>query len=237
MSGERRPDEVVQDFLASGPEVASAEFVERTMRPIPRMRQRRSWRITLGDIGRPVTAVVGAAAIVAVAVVGLSLVGRLPGIGGQLSPGPSAAPSTAVSLRPSFELVVGEGARARRFVSDPEASVANCAGDDDGSWSVLYAGGDPFVELDLIVGSGADRPGGADRVGAEILADRFGARFDPAVLRGGDAPGRSEATVAVTHDGPATTFIVHAITPDRSTGEDGSLVPISIELTCAPPPA
>src|SRR5262245_60953884 len=134
MTGERRGDDLVLDWVRSGPELASAEFVERTLRPIPRMRQRRSWRIALGNAG-PLPAIAGLAAVVVVAVAGASLLGSFRGAGGGVEPTPSA--SSRPYLRPSFELVIGEGATAERFVSDPAASVANCADDDDGSWSVL----------------------------------------------------------------------------------------------------
>jgi hypothetical protein len=233
MSDERRSDAIILGWIRSGPELAGAEFVERTLLPIPRMRQRRSWRIALGALGRPVGALVGVAAVIVVAVAGLSLITVFSGTGGRITP-PSVAPP--MSLEPAFELVLGEGPAAQRFTSDPEASVSTCLGDDDGSWSVLYAGGDPFVSLDLVVGSGTDRPSGASRVGAELTAGDTYVRFDPAVLRGGDPPGRSEATVAVSHVGPATTFIVHATTPNRSTGDDGPPIAVSLELTCAPAP-
>ena len=40
-------DDAIHDWILSGPEVAPADFVDETLRPIPRMRQRRSWRIRL----------------------------------------------------------------------------------------------------------------------------------------------------------------------------------------------
>ena len=58
------------------------------------------------------------------------------------SPVDESDPERAAVLRPSFELTVG----SQRPSSDPAASVATCAGDDDGSWSVLYAGGDPVPQ-------------------------------------------------------------------------------------------
>ena len=230
MTDQPRPDDVVLDWIRSGPELAPPEFVDRTMRPIPRMRQRRAWRIGLDRVVTPAGAVLGAAAVVALAVVSFGLFWSLGPAG--LLPGSSPTPSgPPVGLRPSFELTVG----SQRFVSDPAAAVATCAGDDDGSWSVLYAGGEPLVSLDLVVGSGTERPGGESRVGAELTAAGTYVRFDPAVLRGGDPPGRSTAEVTVTTDGPATTFVVTATTPNRTGGFDGPPVDIALTLTCAPP--
>jgi hypothetical protein len=218
-------DEQLRAWVRSGPETASAEFVERTLRPVPRMRQRRSWRIALDRWGSPLAGV-GAAAATAVVVVGLALAVGLTGRGafGQPSPGP------ATGLRPSFELVL-DGTTYR---SDAAASVATCLGDDDGSWSVLYAGGEPFLSLDMVVGAAAGGPGREDAVGAEIQTVGQYVRFDPAVLRGGDPPGRSDATVVVSETGTSTTFVVSATTPQRITGDDGPVVDVALTLTCAP---
>ena len=79
---------------------------------------------------------------------------------------------------------------------------------------------------------GAEKPGGASRVAAEIQADDLYVRFDPAILRGGDAAGRSQATVAISTVGSETTFVVDATTPDTSHGDEP--IHVSLTLTCAP---
>jgi hypothetical protein len=220
------PDDRVRAWIRSGPESASAAFVERTLRPVPRMSQRRSWRIALDRWTRPIAGVATGAAVITAMLVGLALLVGIPGLGTVGDQG-----STRLAgLRPSFELVL-DGTSYR---SDPDASVATCLGDEDGSWSVLYAGGEPFLSLDLIVGAGGGEPGREDAVGAEIQSTGQYVRFDPAVLRGGDPPGRSEATVIVSDDGPSTTFVVSATTPQRITGEDGRSVQVALTLTCAP---
>lgn len=222
-------DRVIRDWIDAGPERASAEFVERTLAPIPLMRQRGSWWIR---VGRRIGTLVPVAAAVGVVAVVLAL-GALPKgmpIGGA---GSSSSASPALgSYRPTFELTVGEGAAARVFRSAPTASVATCDVKPSGPSYALYAGGDPFVNIDLLVGAGAEQPGGASRVAAEIQADDVYVRFDPAVLRGGDAPGRSQATVAISSLGAATTFVVDATTPD--TGNGDRPIHVSLTLTCAP---
>jgi hypothetical protein len=224
MTGPREPDEVVRAWVRSGPDLASAGFVEQTLRPVPRMRQRRSWRIAAERWSQPLLA---AAAVGAVAL-GVVILAGLPGRGtiGQPSPTP------LTGLHPSFELTLG----GTPFRSDPAASVATCLGDPDGSWSVLYAGGSPFLSLDLVVGAGAGEPGGQDRVGAEIQTAGHYVRFDPAVLRGGDPPGRSTATIEVSSVGTTTTFVVTATTPQRLSGDDGQPVDVVLTLVCAPSP-
>jgi hypothetical protein len=230
MSDEQYADQTIRAWIDAGPDRASAEFVDRTLTPIPRMRQRRSWRIELGRrVGPLLVPTAAAAAVLAVAIVLGSLPNGMP-IGGA---GPTSSPSPALgSSRPTFELKFGDGASARVFRSDPTASVQTCNVKSTGPSYALYAGGDPFVNIDFLVGAGAEKPGGASRVASEIQADDLYVRFDPAILRGGDAAGRSQATVTITTVGSATTFLVDATTPDSHHGD----VPIhvSLTLTCAP---
>jgi hypothetical protein len=232
MTDDQRSDALIRSWIEAGPDAASAEFVEQTLRPIPRMRQRRSWRITVGRLLEPLPLMATAAIIIAVVGSGIALTGLMPrsdGPGGQASPSPAAG-----SPRPTFQLLMGEGPTARVYRSDPSASVATCDIKPDGATYVLYAGGEPFVSIDLIVASGAGEPGNASRVAAEITAGETYVRFDPAILRGGDRAGRSQATVGVTTDGPAMTFVVVATTPDRTTGQDGDPIQVSLTLTCQP---
>ena len=229
MIDDKRTDHMIRSWIDTGPDRASAEFVERTLAPIPRMRQRRSWRIGLERRVGPLMPLAAAVAVVAV-VVGLGLLPKGVPIGG---PNPSGSLSPALgSNKPTFELIFGEGATARVFRSDPSASVQTCNVKPTGPSYALYAGGDPFVNIDFLVGAGAEKPGGGSRVAAEIQADDLYVRFDPAILRGGDAAGRSQATVSISTEGSATTFVVDATTPDSYHGD----VPIhvSLTLTCAP---
>lgn len=229
MIDDQYADRTIRAWIESGPDRASAEFVERTLAPIPRMRQRRSWRISLGRGVRPVLVPLAAALGIVAVVIGSSLLPKGLPVGGG---GPAPSPSPALgSSKPTFELTFGDGASARTFRSDPTASVATCNVTPNGPSYALYAGGDPFVNIDLLVGRGAEEPGGEARVAAEITADDIYVRFDPAILRGGDAAGRSEATVRVLSDGLATTFVVDATTPN---GRYGPPIRLSMTVTCAP---
>lgn len=231
MNGRRSPDDIIRDWIAAGPEMASSVFVEQTLTPVPRMRQHRPWRVRLSDVTRPVTRPAQAAAglaVVLVLVAGALLL-RLPGgVGPAASPSPSPA-------RPSFELHTSGGPGEGTYLSDPTTTLATCSTASDGSWRLLYGGGDPFVNLDLLVGGAARQPDGASYVAAEIEIN--GARpdyvrFDPMKMRGGDPPGRSTATVAI-EDGPGTiTFRIHATTPERITGIDGNPIDIDLTVTC-----
>jgi len=112
MIDDQRTDHMIRSWIDTGPDRASAEFVERTLAPIPRMRQRRSWRIGLERRVGPLMPLAAAVAVVAV-VVGLGLLPKGVPIGG---PNPSSSPSPALgSNKPTFELIFGEGATARRW--------------------------------------------------------------------------------------------------------------------------
>jgi hypothetical protein len=226
MTEQRRLDDAVQAWVRSGPELASADFVERTLRPIPRMRQRRSWRIALERLGVPVVAVVGAAAVVAVLIGGAGFMIVGPGVGG---PVPTASPAPS---RPTFELRVTGGPGDGVYRADPTTSLNTCRRADNGSWSLLYAGGTPFVNIDLVVGSGVDETGTSNRVGLELNAGAGYLRFDPAQLRGGDPKGRSTAHVEVQPTVGSTTMTVDATTPDRTSGVDGGPVRVHLTVTC-----
>jgi len=229
MSGQERMDDTIRTWVRSGPEAASAEFVERTLAPIPRMRQRRSWRIALERFTQPAMAVGGAVALVVVLVAGLGFLALRPdGVSGPgTSPGPSG------SAQPSFEMTIsGAGPATGTYTSDPAASVDRCFHAADGSWRYTYVSAQPSLNLDLLVGSGAAASGGSSQVALELEYDPGYFRFDPADMRGGDTAGRSTASVTVTPGPSSTTFAITAVTPDRSDGTDRDPVHVDMTVTC-----
>jgi hypothetical protein len=232
MSGQERMDETVRAWVRSGPETASAEFVERTLQPIPRMRQRRSWRIALERFTQPVMAVGGVVALIVVLVAGLGFITLRPGgVGGPPTPTASGGPS--VSTQPTFEMTIsGAGPATGTYRSDPAASVNRCTHAADGSWRYIYVSGQPALNLDLLIGSGAASPGGSSQVALELEYDPGYFRFDPSDLRGGDTAGRSTASVTVTPGPASTTFAITAVTPDRSDGTDRDPVNADMTVTC-----
>ena len=221
------PDDVVRAWVRSGPEVASAQLVERSLTPIPHMRQRSRWQVRLVGERSALPALGGMlAAAAAVVVLLATVVSTLPGIGG-----PGSSPTPSAPAEPTFELRVIGGPGAGSYESDPAALTNLCTRAADGSWRFIY--GSAGDTVDLIIGAGAAEPGGHGQVAAEIEAGGGYVRFDPAVIRGGDPPGRSTATVSVEPLAGATRFDVVATTPDRTTGADGP--PVQIELTVVCP--
>ena len=222
MSEQERMDDAVRAWIRSGPETASAEFVERTLRPIPRMRQRRSWRIALERFTQPVVAVGGAVALIII-VAGLAFLSmRSGGVGGPSAP-----------IGPTFEMTIsGAGPATGTYRSDPSASVNRCTHATDGSWRYIYVSGQPPINLDLLIGSGAAAPGGSSQVALELEYDPGYFRFDPADMRGGDTKGRSTASITVAPGPTSTTFTITAVTPDRSDGTDRDPVHVDMTVTC-----
>ena len=227
MSRQRAAEDPIRAWVRAGPETASASLVERTLAPIPHMRQRRSWWIVFDRVLRPGGALAGIAAAAVVVVVGAALLADLPGPGGV-----GSTPSPTASRGPTFTLEVTGSPGQGTYVADQSTSLNLCTAAPDGSWRFLYAGGEPFVNLDMLVGADAGQPGFESSVAVELYAGAGYVRFDPAVLRGGDPPGRSVASVVVEDLGTTTRFVVSATTPDRTSGIDGPPVEIALTVTC-----
>jgi hypothetical protein len=227
MTEQRTPDDVIRAWVGSGPERPSADLLERTMKPIPRMRQRRSWRIGLGDALRPVARPVAAAAgLLAVVGVSVALLTRVLLGGSDAGAAPSAAPA-----RPTFQLDIHGGPGNGTYSSSPKANLSLCSQAADGSWRFQYVAGNPDIDLDMLVGAGANQPDGSSRIAAEVTAAAGYFRFDPADLRGGDVKGRSTASVAVAEGSRTTTFTVTATTPDGTT-DAGDPIDVQLTVTC-----
>ena len=225
MNEHHRSDDIVRSWVQSGPDQASADFVERTLRPIPRMRQRRSWRIVVERLSRPVLAGAGAVALVAILVVGIGAFAGMPGVG---APAPTPIPALT---KPTFVFTITGGPGDGTYTMDPATSLNVCTHAADGSWRYLYAGGDPFVNLDLLVGPRAGQADGSSDVAAELYAGPGYLRFDPGILRGGDAKGRSTATIAVSSTAEATTFSITATTPNMDNDEVDT-VDVDMTVVC-----
>jgi hypothetical protein len=226
---DRRPDDAIIAWVASGPEAARAALVESTLGPIPHMRQRRGWRsrLPINGVQRGLGVMIATAAAVVILIALPSLV-RLggPGI-------PSSTPSPSPG-GPTFELHLDGTSGSATLGSDASAPTNLCTHARAGSWRWIYGGGAPYVMIDMLVGPSAGEPGGETQIAVEIEVDAgYYVRFDPSVMRGGDAPGRSTASVEIRQVGGATQFKVSATTPDRTTGEDGPAVNVELTVTCS----
>jgi hypothetical protein len=164
---------------------------------------------------------------------GLAIVGILAaGCAGTGVAAASAAASAAGGARPSLDLKITGGEGAGSYVSDPSSSLNYCSHTKDGSWRVMYSGGSPWLSVDLLVGPHAAEAGRATDLALEISAGPAYLWIDQPKFRGGDAPGRSKATVAVRSDGGTTTFDVAATTPNRSPAGDGETSDVTLTVVC-----
>jgi hypothetical protein len=141
-----------------------------------------------------------------------------------------AAP--AVATRPTFELTIAGGAAAGSYATDPKASLATCSTSASGVRSLLYAGGDPWVSIDLVMGAGIAEPGHESDVAIELQVRSDYLWIDTGGLRGGDAPGRSTATVRVEPAAGSMRYAIDATTPYRTPEGDGLTATIALTVTC-----
>ncbi len=168
---------------------------------------------------------------------GLALVGILAtgcaGTGAAAAPAvASVAPAAGTAARPSLDLTVTGGLGAGSYASDPSSSLNVCTHAKDGSWRVMYAGGKPWLSVDLLVGPHAAGAGHEGDVALEISAGPAYLWIDQPKFRGGDAPGRSKATVALRSDGAGMEFDVTATTPNRTPEGDGASTDVALTVVC-----
>jgi hypothetical protein len=171
--------------------------------------------------------------VVAIAILGLLVAGcASAGAAAPSATGPAPTGVAGAPGKPTFELTIAGVNDAGSYTSDPTAGLDYCLHTSDGAWRFQYVGGQPAINIDMLVGSDAAQPSGAGHVAAEITFDDQTLKFDPADMRGGDIRGRSTASVQVHADSAATTFVVTAVTPDRVGGPDGAPDKIDLMVVC-----
>jgi hypothetical protein len=223
MNENQRTDDIVRAWVRSGPEQASLDLVERALRPVPLMRQRRSWRIVMERWARPALAAAAVVSVIAVILVGVGTFARFGGVGGQPVP------------VPTFTLTLADGPGEGVYTADPTSTLNQCSHATDGSWRYLYVGGDPSVNLDLVIGPRVAQPDGSSNVALELYAGPGYLRFDPSDIRGGDPSGpagQSTADVEVRPSSATTTFVIHATTLDGLAGEGAAPYQVELTATC-----
>jgi hypothetical protein len=161
----------------------------------------------------------------------------LAGCGQAAGAGASAPPTTtsetpAALARPTFQLTIAGGTAAGSYASDSKASLATCSTSSTGVRSLLYAGGDPWVSIDLVIGSRVAEPGHASDLAIELSTTSDYLWIDTGQLRGGDAPGRSQATVRVEPAAGSVRYAIDATTPYRTPDGDGPAATIALTVTC-----
>jgi hypothetical protein len=96
----------------------------------------------------------------------------------------------------------------------------------------MYGGGQPWINVDLLVGSRAAEPGRSSDVALEITAGSGYLWIDQGGFRGGDAKGRSQVSVEIRPTADTVTFLVTASTPNRTPSGDGPPSAVALTVTC-----
>lgn len=158
------------------------------------------------------------------------VVAALTACGGVATPTTSPGPGS--DRKATLQLEVAGGPAAGSYVSDPAATLNLCSENAGGGWRALYAGGDPWMSVDLSVGSQVGEPGHASDAALEIETGAGYLWIDQAGFRGGDPKGRSDITVHVQPVEGAVALVVHAATPNRTPNGDGPRSDIDLTWTC-----
>jgi hypothetical protein len=146
--------------------------------------------------------------------------------------GQSGGSAVAAAARPTVDLTITGGVGGGSYATDPNASLDLCTHAKDGSWRVMYAGGSPWVNVDLLIGPRAAEAGREGDLALEISVGSAYLWIDQPGFRGGDAPGRSSASVAIRSEGGATRFQVSATTPNRTPAGDGVSSKVTLTVVC-----
>ena len=163
------------------------------------------------------------AVLATVALVAAGCSGSPTGASTAATAGPSAAASAvSAAAKPSFELTLGGTVELPSYASDRAASLDSCAKGKSGGWSYLYAGGDPFVSLDLNLYPGVIDGGTPSDFDLDIGAPTGQVRLVPSGRREG-VKGTGTAklvqdggAVSITIDGSARTMVDGANTGDTT---------------------
>jgi hypothetical protein len=146
----------------------------------------------------------------------------------------TVAPSTAVTVvsnaaKPSFELTLGGTVDLPAYASDRAASLDSCAKGSSGAWSYLYAGGDPFLSLDLTVFPGVvqgDRPSDFD---LDIGAPSGQVRLVPSGRREG---AKGTGTARLVQDGDAVKIMIDGSATTMVDGANTGATTVELVIHC-----
>ena len=114
MSTDREVTRIVRSWLEEGVTALPDRVLDAVLDQVPATRQRRAWwpARRLPDMNTPIRIAMAAAVVVVLALVGLNLMPKSPGVGGPSTPAPTATPVQTSSPAPSATpgaLSVGEG--------------------------------------------------------------------------------------------------------------------------------
>ena len=147
--------------------------------------------------------------------------------------GPPAASAPAGGVanvpKPTFHLTLDGIVRLPDYASDDSASLAICEPVRAGGWTYMYAGGTPFVSVELSVYSGAADGRVPSDFDLDIGAPAGQVRLVPSGRREG-AKGTGTAVVEETDS--SVTIIVNGSATTMRDGSNAGGTTIDLTLTC-----
>jgi hypothetical protein len=105
--------------------------------------------------------------------------------------------------QPVFDLALVGPVSLPTYTSDPAASLNECAPASSGGWTFMYAGGTPFLTLDLSIYAAAVAGADRDDFDLDIVASGRAVRLVPSGRREG-AQGDGVVRVEARPDGGVT---------------------------------
>jgi hypothetical protein len=156
MSTDRETTRIVRSWLEEGVTALPDRVLDTVLDQVPATPQRRSWWPSrrFSEMNNVTRLAIGAAAVLAVAVLGYNLLPRSQGFGGQPTPSPTIAPSPSPSPSPSPAATPGlKTFTFKPFVGDdPEDDAITVTLQYPEGWT---RGGDPVVVVFDSVGADA----------------------------------------------------------------------------------
>jgi hypothetical protein len=159
----------------------------------------------------------------------LTLAGCMGSASRPTLPADAAGAGGAAQPAPSLHLTLDGVVRLPDYASDDAAALATCEPIDAGGWAYMYAGGTPFVSVELSVYAGAAdgrAPGDFD---LDIGAPAGQVRLVPSGRREG---AKGTGTAVVEHSDRGVTITVNGSARTMQDGSNAGDTTIDLTLTC-----
>ena len=146
--------------------------------------------------------------------------------GGQAG---SASTAPVDGVKPSFRLTLAGATVLPTYASDTAASLDTCEPAKGSGWTYLYAGGTPFVSVDLRLYSGAADGGVKSDFDLDIGAPAGQVRLVPSGRREG---AKGTGTAIIEERDHAVTITVRGTATTMVDGSDSGATTVELILDC-----
>lgn len=143
---------------------------------------------------------------------------------GRAAPAPAGG-----AAKPSFELTLGGVVELPAYASDAAAALDVCDQSAGGGWTYMYAGGDPFLSLDLSLYTGAVDGATPSDFDLDIGAPTGQVRLVPSGRREG---AKGDGTARIVRDGGAVRIDIEGSATTMVDGGDAGDTTVALVLRC-----